>query len=562
MIEELSIQNYALIDRLSLEFSTGLNVLSGETGAGKSILAGALGLLHGAKGDSSIIRTGCQEAMVSGVFPINEGSDAAVWLAERGIAPEDDRVIVRRTVKQGGRGSIYIQSVPVTRSDLELFAACLFDIHGQHEHQSLFLEDNHRRILDRYGNLESAANELYTQFAALSALKKKLERLLTTERDRLREADILEYAVREIAEAALTDGEEEELENEHSILSQHEKLTAFLDDVHGALSENRGGALAMIRQARQSMDNISAIDSGLSPIAKRLEDLFFELEDAVNEVNSYRSSINFSPDRLEKVEDRLLNIHRLQKKYGNSIDEVIEYGREAQEQLASIENWDQDKERLQAEVETAERRVLAEASVLSARRKEVARELEVNIEKILRGLGMQNTRFTIAVTQRLSEKGTPTCGPYGLDSVAFRIAPNAGEPLKPLKEIASGGEISRVMLAIKTVLSQTDQIDTLVFDEIDAGIGGEVAVSVGQHLHELSRFKQILCITHLASIAARADNHIKVEKREKDGRTVTEIAVVEGDMRVEEIARMLSGDRTGEVSRSHAEELLHKFSIP
>jgi DNA repair protein RecN (Recombination protein N) len=306
------------------------------------------------------------------------------------------------------------------------------------------------------------------------------------------------------------------------------------------------------------MDNITGIDPGLSPLAKRLDDLYYELEDASEEVRTYRSGLNFSPDRLERVEERLMNIHRLEKKYGATVGEVLAYCADAREQLESLENLDQDKERLQKEIQGLEQTVLGAAGELSSRRREIAKQLESRIEEILRGLGMEKTRFSIAVDRRLSEKGTPSCGPYGLDQIAFRISPNPGEPLKPLKNIASGGEVSRVMLAIKTVLSQTDQIETLVFDEIDAGIGGEVAVAVGHHLHDLSRYKQILCITHLASIAARADNHIKVEKREKEGRTVTEISVVAGDKRVEEIARMLSGDRTGQVSRTHAEELLRK----
>lgn len=560
MIEELSIQNYALIERLSLLFAPGFNVLSGETGAGKSILAGALGLLHGAKGEVGGIRTGAEEAMVAAVFGVASNPDARAWLAEHAIEPEDGRIIIRRTLKRSGRGSIYIQSVPTTRGDLEGIADLLFDMHGQHEHQSLFSEDNHRRILDRFGGLEEDVAALYQQFVSLTGLKKRLERIVTSERDRLRETDILQYAIREIEEAHLVEGEEDELVKERSILSQHEKLFGLLDEAYEVTSENRGGALSQIRRARQAMDGAVAIDSGLSSLTKRLEDLFFELEDVAEEIHSYRGSVNFSADRLERVEDRLMAIHRLEKKYGASIADVLDYYRDAVEQLGSLENWEQEKERLQSEIQSLEKSVLAAAQGLSSRRKEIAARLQSEIERILRGLGMEKTRFEIAVTQRLSEKGAPSCGPHGIDQVAFRISPNPGEPMKPLKDIASGGEISRVMLAIKTVLAQTDQIPTLVFDEIDAGIGGEVAVAVGLHLHELGRHKQVLCITHLASIAARADNHLKVEKRGKDGRTVTEVAEVTGDDRIREIARMLSGDKTGQASLTHAEDLLRKFS--
>jgi len=559
MIEELSIQNFALIERLALVFGPGLNVLSGETGAGKSILAGALGLLHGVKGDSTAIRTGTEEAMVAAVFRVSENPDALSWLTEHSIEPEDGRIIIRRTLKQNGRGSIYVQSVPTTRSDLEGIAGLLFDMHGQHEHQSLFSEDNHRIILDRFGGLEDDAAVLYQDFLSLGTLKKRLERIVTSERDRLREAEILQYAVREIEAANLSEGEEEELVKERSILSQHEKLFGLLDEAYEVTSENRGGALSQIRRARQSMDSAVTIDPGLSSLAKRLEDLFFELEDVSEEIHSYRAGVNFSPDRLEQVEERLMSIHRLQKKYGLTIADVLEHGRDAAEQLGSLENWEQDKEKLQLEIQSLEQRVLAFAQRLSSRRRETAQQLQSAIEQTLHGLGMEKTRFEISVTPRLSEKGTPTCGPNGIDQIAFKISPNPGEPMKPLKDIASGGEVSRVMLAIKTVLAQTDQIATLVFDEIDAGIGGEVAVAVGHHLHELSHHKQVLCITHLASIAARADNHLRVEKRGKNGRTVTEVAEVAGDERIKEIARMLSGDRTGQASLTHAEDLLRKF---
>lgn len=560
MIEELSIQNYALIERLTLEFTDGFNVLTGETGAGKSILAGALGLMHGARGDTSVIRTGTEEAMVSAVFSVESSGDALRWLTDRGIEPEDGTVIVRRTVKQSGRGSIYVQSIPVTRADLEELSAFLFDIHGQHEHQSLFAEDNHRKFLDRYGNLEDASLSLYNDFSALTQLRKKLERIQGTERERLREADILQYAVREIEETKLSDGEEDELRQERSILSQHEKLFSQLDQVYDATSENRNGALAQVRLARHAMDNVASIDPGIAPLAKRLEDVFFELEDIAEEVHAYRGSVNFSPDRLEAVEARLMAIHRLEKKYGATIKEVLDYYSDAKEQLSHLENWEQDKEHLQAEIKALEQKVLAAANELSARRKTVGGELEKQIEAILKSLGMEKTVFRIEISPRLSERGAPVCGPHGIDNIAFRISPNPGEPLKPLKDIASGGEISRVMLAIKTVLAESDRVEAMVFDEVDSGIGGEVAVAVGKYLQELSRNKQVLCITHLASIAVRADNHVKVEKRVRENRTVTEIEAVRGEARVREIARMLSGDKTAAASLTHAEDLLRKFS--
>jgi DNA repair protein RecN (Recombination protein N) len=559
VLEQLTIQNYALIDRLHIDFTEGMNVFSGETGAGKSILAGALSLLHGSRADTGAIRTGADETMVSGTFVVEGNEDAEAWLSEHAIEPEDGAVIIRRTVKRTGRGTIYIQSAPVTRGDLEDFTNLILDLHGQHEHQSLLSEDNHRKLLDRYAGLEEEVNALSERFGELTNLKRRRERLVSSEQERMREMDFLSYAVQEIEEANLTEGEEDELEQERSILSQHEKLAENLDSLYESLAESRGGALGQIREARHAMETVNGIDSGLSPVAKRLDDAFFELEDIAETVRDYASRVEFSAERLEQVEDRIAAIHRLEKKYGADISDVLRYAEEAREQLAALENYEEDKAQLEEDIKRTEREVLETAHEISRKRKAAAEELQRRIEGVLGALGMKKTRFHIGVEQKMSQAGKPVCGSYGIDSVAFRLAPNPGEPVKPLKDIASGGEISRVMLAVKTVLAEADRIQTLVFDEIDAGIGGEVALAVGEYLKQLSGGKQVMCITHLASIAVRADNHIKVEKLVEEDRTVTRVAVVDGSERVEEIARMLAGDRTGKTSRTHAEELLEKY---
>ncbi|MFP4378434.1 MAG: DNA repair protein RecN [Spirochaetales bacterium] len=558
MLEELSIQNYALIDRLTVQFTPGMNVLSGETGAGKSILVGSLSLLHGARASVDVIRTGTEEARVAGTFSVAGNHEALTWLEEHGIEPEDDAVIIRRTVKSTGRGSIYVQSSPVTRKDLAELTSVIFDIHGQHEHQSLLSEDNHRRVLDRYGGFEDEARAFTAAFTELSSLKRRFETMESNERRRAREMDILQFAVQEIEEARLKPTEEEELDNEKRVLSQHEKLFSALDELYDSVSENRGGALNQLRTARAAMDQVTSIDEGLVDAARRLEDLFFELEDVGEIVRDYRNGIEFSPDRLEQVESRLTQIHRLEKKYGATIPEVLAYYEEAKAQLEGFETWEEDKELLRGEIKEREQALLKRAQQLSGKRKEAAGRLAARILESVRQLGMPKTSFEVAVEPRKGENGRPSCGAYGLDVISFLISPNPGEPMKPLAEIASGGEISRVMLALKRALAENDHIASMVFDEIDTGIGGEVAVSVGEHLYELSREKQVLCITHLASIAARADTHITVQKRERNGRTVTDIARVEGDSRVDEISRMLAGDRTGSASRNHALELLQK----
>ena len=561
MLEELSIQNFALIDRLTVRFADGMNVLSGETGAGKSILVGSLSLLHGARGDTGTIRSGTEEARVSGTFQIGENANALAWLEAHGIDGEDGTLIIRRTVKRSGRGAIYVQSTPVTRRDLQELADLVFDIHGQHEHQSLMGEDSHRTVLDRFGGLEPIAADLATRFSELSALRKRFEHMEANERQRLREMDILQFAVSEIDEAKLRPGEEEELDGERRMLSQHEKLFSALDEIYDSVAENRGGALSQLRTARGAMETATSIDERLADAARRLEDLFFELEDVGEVVRDHRNSIEFTPERLGQVEDRLALIHRLEKKYGSTIEEVLAYYEEASAQLAGFETWEEDKEKLRAEIREREQAVLKLAGELSAKRKEAASRLAERILASIRVLGMPKTKFEVSVTPRTGENGRSSCGPHGIDVVRFVISPNPGEPLKPLSEIASGGELSRVMLAIKSALAGDDPIGCMVFDEIDTGIGGEVAVAVGEHLHDLGTRRQILCITHLASIAARADHHIKVHKLERSGRTVTDVTTVRGDDRVDEIARMLAGDRTGAASRHHAEELLGKYHL-
>lgn len=559
MLEELTVQNYALIDRATVKFGHGFNVLTGETGAGKSILIGALGLLLGAKGEPESIRTGSEESVVTGVVQVGENPQAMAWLKEHAIEVEEGTVIIRRVMKKSGRGSLFIQSTPATRADLEALTSFLFDVHGQHEHQSLLDSENQRMLLDRFGGTEALDARLFEDFQALSTVKKRYEKMLSSERTQLREMDILSFALKEIEEAALRVGEEEELEQEKLILSQHERLFTLLESFYENTAESKGGSLSSLREARAAMEGIIAINPELASFAKRLEDAFFEVEDVAEEVRRYQLGIQFRPDRLEECETRLGLIHRLEKKYGDSIEEVLKYAAESREQLESMETWQEDKEELQREIAERERGVLLLAQQLSGQRKAAAERLTGQVQERLRALGMPKGLFSVSLRQRLSEEGKPTCGPHGIDQIELMISANPGEPPKPLRSIASGGELSRIMLAIKSTIAESDQIGSLIFDEIDTGIGGEVAVAVGEHLQELARQKQVLCVTHLATIAARADNHLKVEKFVKDNRTFTGVETVSDGARVKEIARMLSGDSVGEVSLTHAQEMLRKY---
>ncbi|HDQ14815.1 MAG TPA: DNA repair protein RecN [Sediminispirochaeta sp.] len=559
MLEELRIRNYALIDLLELNFGKGLNILTGETGAGKSIIVGALGLILGDKGDSGAIRSGEDEAEVSGLIRVDGNKEVLSWLEERDIAPEDGTVLLRRLVRANGKGSSYIQNSKVTRRDLQEFTTLLVDMHGQHEHQSLLSLDKHRTLLDQYAGNEELAAGLYAEFYRLTRLKQELEDLKKSERQLLREKELLEFSVQEIEEAKLRREEEEELEQERRILNRHEKLLELFHLAHENLAEARGGALAGLREAKRTVDQISEIMPKLEDHRERLSNAFYEVEDILETLKDSQDSMQFSPGRLDEVEQRLQLIHRLESKYGDGIDEVLRYRDEALEKLSAMENSEERRETLKGEIQDLEARVVEQAKELSRKRREAAAELKVKIEGNLRKLGMKEGSFDISTTAREGKNGRASCGPHGYDRVEFLISPNKGEPLKPLKDVASGGEISRIMLALKSVFAESDKVASLIFDEIDSGIGGEVALAVGEHLSKLAAHKQIICITHLASIAVRADTHLKVQKYEKKDRTVTKVDSLSQEERIEEIARMLAGDQQNEASRRHALELLQRF---
>lgn len=558
MLEELNVRNYALADKLTVEFGSGLNILSGETGSGKSVIIGALSLVLGEKGDVGAIRTGTAETEVAAVVNVEGNTEACRWLTDHDIEAEDGRVILRRILKKNGRGSIFIQSSMSTRADIAGFTALLFDIHGQHEHQSLLSVDNHRRYLDSFAGLTEKAEELKNQFLELSAVKKEYQALLADEREMLREADLAAFAVKEIEDAKLQPGEIEQLENDHRLLSQAEKLFMLFEDVHASLSETAGGALGGLRSGMTQLKELSSIDPLFDESSSRLENAFYETEDVLDGLERYKNDFDFSPERLASCEERLGELLKLRKKYGDTVEEILTFLEESKKRISNIENREELKEEFSKKKAELEKSVLQTATVLSDGRKAAAAELQLGIQQQLKALGMPKADFRVLVETRLGDNGKPACGPNGIDHVEFLISPNQGEPPKKLRNIASGGEISRVMLAIKTVLAEIDTVDCLVFDEIDSGIGGEIAVAVGEHLYNLSRYKQILCITHLASIAVRADNHIRVSKNTHDDRTFTEIRSIAGEERKVEIARMLSGDADGEVSLKHAQELLAK----
>jgi DNA repair protein RecN (Recombination protein N) len=558
MLEELTIRDFAIIDRLTLRFEPGLDVLTGETGAGKSILIGALGFLLGAKADTGIIRAGADETLVTGIMTIDGNKDASSWLTEHGMEPEDGSVIIRRGLKRNGRGSIYIQNSPVVRQDLQDFTSTMVEVHGQRDGHALLKKDRHRQLVDRFAGIEDEVSDYSTVYAELGSKRKDLAAMASSEAERMREMEFLKFAAEEIDAAGLRLGEDEELLDEERRLSQHEKLFASVTQAQDLMSGSEG-AISRLRKARAQFEAAGSIDARLADAARRLDDSYYELEDIGEILSSYVDQMVFDPARLEFIEGRLATLQRLKRKYGSSLAEVIAYRADTAVRLSSLENWEEGRVGLEDQIATLETDVKARAELISSKRASAAKNLEASVQSILATLGMPHARFFIRIDHLPLSEGKVVVGPNGIDDLEFHVAANKGEPLRPLADVASGGELSRVMLALKTALAEDDGSPTMVFDEIDTGIGGEVALGVGLHLAGLASLRQVLCITHLASIAARADNHFMVEKKIEGDRTVTRVSLLNGEARVREIARMLSGDASSQVSLNHAADLVAKL---
>jgi DNA repair protein RecN (Recombination protein N) len=564
MLEELSVRNYALIDRLVVPFEDALNVISGETGAGKSIIIGSLSFLLGAKAGADCIRTGADEVSVSAALSIKkENAEALAWLELHDIKTDDGVIVVRRTLKANGRNSMYLQDVPVSRAEAAEFMAFLCDIHGQHEHETLLKRETHRKYLDRFAGIDAEASEFNRVFQEFQEKRKTAADLAASEKDKSVKIELLSFSVDEIEKAALKKGETVQLEAEATRLASHEKLSAYVESASKALFDGEGALLPLSRKVKTAAEGASSLDGSLQTLAERIGALYFELEDIGAEMRSYRDGLSFNPARLEEVEERLALIHKLKKKYagrggaGTAEEAILVYKAEAEAEIEGLSASEERRGKLGEEIAALEEELRRRAKELTAKRKASALVLSKRISEILCHLGMQGAVFSVRVEQAAA------IGPFGAEHIEFVISANKGEPLKELSRIASGGELSRVMLAIKTALSigsggGDNSPDTLVFDEIDTGIGGEVAITVGEYLAKIAQSKQIFCITHLASIACRADNHLLVEKKTEGERTLTTLRNLTRQERRSEIARMLSGER-GETALRHADELLKKY---
>ncbi len=557
MLLELRAENYAVIDHAIAVFGPGLNLLTGETGAGKSILVDALALLMGDKASSDVVRHGADRAVVACVFESTPGAENT--LESNGIDAEGSEIILRREIQAGGKGRVYVNNQPATVNVLRQLAPELALVHAQSETMGTFDQAQQRQLLDRSAGIST--DRVAAAFEAWSEICSRLSRLEGDEQARLREADLWSFQKNEIESAAIREREDEELEVERRVLANAEKLFAAAMSAHELLYESDRSAETALRAAEKNLEELARYDPQFAEAVQQVKSARAAVEDVSGTVRDYASRIQASPDRLAELEDRLEELNRLKRKYGPSLEQVVAHGHEVGAKLAEVENRDQLLVELRAEQAKSAEAYRAAATELTAARTVAARKLEKLAEAHINDLAMK-ARFAVQVA---AQEGENHWTRQGWDFVDCRIATNVGEPLKPLEQIASGGELSRVMLALKVSVEEgaargqkrkTPVPRTLVFDEIDIGIGGRAAEAVGQKLKELSRAQQVLCVTHLPQIAAFADQHFLVEKQERQGKTKTSVRLLSDEERTEEVARMLSGAKLTETSLRHAEQLV------
>lgn len=553
MLKELKIRNLAIIDDLTVRFAKGLNVLTGETGAGKSIVVDALGLSLGDRAQSDLVKSGEAEATVQAYFDL----DGIGGLPDLGIDASDG-LLIRRVISSGGKSRAYINDTMVTLQTLSAVGKSLVDILSQHEHQSLLTHETQRTLLDSYGKLLPEKEAVGTLYHEVQALKTRYAELKERGRERAHRLDLLRFQLQEIDSACLKSGEKEALEDERKILANLNKLTELTEAAYSSLYESEGSCSERLSKVASLLREMSAIDSSIKETLQLVESAMPLVEDASVALGRYRDRFDFEPGRLEHIEDRLDLIKKLEKKYGEGIEAILTYRDKAQEELQDIESADENLAAVEAGLKIKEADLLSGASVLSEKRGKTARKIEKLISTTLQELAFGKAEFRIEMKRETGDDGTYKVGPTGMDKIEFLFSANPGEPLKLLSKIISGGELSRVMLALKGALADVDDIPVLIFDEVDAGIGGKTAESVAKKLSLISERHQLLCITHLPQIASRGDFHLKIEKKEKDGRVHVEVKELSGQERQDEIARMLSGTIT-EISRRHAGELLERI---
>lgn len=556
MLAELSIRNFAIIEAVTVSFERGLTVLTGETGAGKSIIIDAIGLLVGGRGSAEFVRYGTKKAEIEGLFHIDENHPSKQKLEDVGIEVLDDMVVLRRDISSTGKSICRVNGKLVTLGILREIGQTLIDIHGQHEHQDLMQPDKYLTLLDNFGerSIKPALVEYQGIYQRFKKLKEQLKNFTENEQQMAHRLDLIQYQLEEISKAELTPNEDEELMEEKLRLGNFEKLYAALQDVYHSLQGDNKG-LDWLGLAMAQLESVTDLDDELKGYHEEVANQYYLLEETVGKINSYRDQLEFDPTRLDFVEERLNEIQGLKRKYGESVEAILEYAASIEDEVDKLVHREDRVEELESNLAGITADLKVEADNLTKLRRKVAKQLVESIHEELQDLYMEKTEFAIHFNKVSQSKGA--YHKSGQDDIDFMIATNPGEPLKQLSKTASGGELSRIMLALKSIFSKHQGITSIIFDEVDTGVSGRVAQAMAEKIQRLSSGSQVLVITHLPQVAAMADHHLYISKEENgEGRTKTSVGKLSPDEQIEELGRMISGAEMTELTKKHARELL------
>lgn len=550
MLRSLNIKNIAVIEKLDVAFHGGVTAFTGETGAGKSIIIDSINMILGARTSRELVRYGTNKAMVQGVFDPNPVVKA--FLEKNDIDIEEDGIIITRTLTKDGKSTARINDTVVTLAVLRETADKLINIHGQHDNQSLLTPEKHINFLDDYANDAELLESYKAIYSQMRELKRKINATALNEKERMQRIDILEYQIKEITNAKLIPGEEDELASQRELLENAEKISSAAEEAYANLYDMNDGRSAydLISIAVNAVGGISDVSPEIRKVYDRLNDAMYAVEEAAHDIHDFSGNVEYDPQVLNDTEERLDLISRLKKKYGQTIEEINTFGEKAQKELDELLDYDELGEQLKKEFNEVAKKLKRAGIALSDKRRAAARELGDKIEKALSELDMDKSRFEVLV------ETSKNFEPNGIDRVELMISTNPGEPLKPLVKIASGGELSRVMLAIKSILAETDCVGTLIFDEIDTGVSGSASVKIARKLRKIGKTKQVICITHLPQMTAAADNHYLIKKNIKDNMAYTTLKELDQQGRIDEIARIIDGENATETAKKHAKELL------
>ena len=549
MLKFLTIENFALIDRLQVEFDSGLNLITGETGSGKSILVDAVALLVGDRASQGMVRQGFNRARIEGIFSLPQNNPAQKQLEASGLEAGDSELIIRREIAASGANKVFINGTLATQRFLAELGSFLADIHGQHEQQLLLQPRTHLEFLDAFGGNQELRRQVAESFRELQEIRSALDGMRQSEQERLQRLDHVRFQINDIEKLQLRPGLDRELEEERRLLGSAQQRHAACQESYDLLYEREGSLLALFDRLEKSLQALHTLDEKFDPGLEKLRESHYQMEDFAYSIREYRDRIELDPARLEMVEERLAEIQKARRKYGSSVEDILSYREAIQREMEELSQGHERTEQLVERETVLSTRYLDQARRLTRKRSRDSTALQRRMERELRDLAMENTKFVVDLdTEDASERGT--------DRAKFLISPNTGEAPRPLAKIASGGELSRVVLALKSILSLEEYPKTLVFDEVDSGIGAGVAGKLGEKLATLAIQHQVFCVTHLPQIASFARRHFRVEKGTRDKRTLVDLTPLPAKARVEELARMMAGDRVTETTRKQAHELL------